>query len=81
LNDVKTLIPLAEQGEFFVHAGVARVVRASVLMNFVDIFGDVPYTEALDATNFNPKVDGGATIYTVALADLDKAIENFNAKV
>ncbi|WP_229362982.1 SusD/RagB family nutrient-binding outer membrane lipoprotein [Flectobacillus sp. BAB-3569] len=80
LNDVKTLIPLAEQGEFFIHAGVARVVRASVLMNFVDIFGDVPYTEALDPSNFNPKVDGGATIYTVALADLDKAIENFNAK-
>lgn len=80
LNDIKTLIPLAEQGEFFVHAGVGRILRASVLMNFVDIFGDVPYTEALDPANFNPKVDGGATLYTVALADLDKAIENLNAK-
>ncbi|WP_044170897.1 SusD/RagB family nutrient-binding outer membrane lipoprotein [Flectobacillus major] len=80
LNDIKTLIPLAEKGEFFVHAGVARVLRASVLVNFVDVFGDVPYTEALDPANFNPKVDAGATIYTVALADIDKAIENFNAK-
>jgi hypothetical protein len=80
LNDVKTLIPLAEKSEFFVHAGAARVIRASVLVNMVDAFGDVPYSEALDAANFNPKVDGGASIYTGALADIDKAIENFNAK-
>lgn len=80
LNDVKTLIPLAEKGEFFVHAGMARFVRASVLVNLVDAFGDVPFTEALDAANFNPKTDGGATVYTAALADLDKAIENFGAK-
>ncbi len=80
LNDVKTLIPIAEKSEFFVHAGAARVIRASVLANFVDAFGDIPLSEALDPTNFNPKVDGGATIYTSALADLDKAVENFNAK-
>jgi hypothetical protein len=80
LNDVKTLIPLAEKSEFFVHAGAARLIRASVLVNLVDVFGDVPYSEALDAANFNPKVDGGATIYTAAIADIDKAIENFGAK-
>jgi hypothetical protein len=80
LNDVKTLIPLAEKSEFFVHAGAARVIRASVLVNLVDAFGDVPFTEALDPSNFNPKIDGGAAIYTSAVADLDKAIENFNAK-
>lgn len=80
LNDVKTLIPLAEKGELLVHAGIARTIRASVLANMVDVFGDVPYSEALNAENFNPKVDGGATIYTAAIADLDKAVENFNAK-
>ncbi|GAA4456990.1 hypothetical protein GCM10023189_27030 [Nibrella saemangeumensis] len=80
LNDVKALIPLAESGELFVHAGIARTLRASVLANLVDVYGDVPYSEALDPANFNPKVDGGASIYTAALADLDKAIENFNAK-
>ncbi len=81
LTDVKTIIPLAEKSELFVHAGVARVIRASVLINLVDTFGDVPYSEAfLGAENFNPKIDGGATIYAVALADIDKAIENFSAK-
>jgi len=77
LNDVKTIIPLAEANRFFVHAGIARTIRASILANLVDGFGDVPYTEALDVANFNPIVDSGASIYTAALADLDKAIENF----
>lgn len=80
LIDVKTLIPLAEKSELFVHAGIARTIRASVLANLVDVFGDVPYSEALDPANFNPKTDGGATIYTAAIADLTKAVENFNAK-
>lgn len=79
LTDVKALIPLAETGGLLVHAGIARTIRASVLNNLVDAFGDVPYSEAIDAANFNPKVDAGASIYTAALADLDKAIENFTA--
>lgn len=80
LNDVKTLIPLAEKAELFVHAGVARTIRAAVLANLVDHFGDVPYSEALDAANFNPKVESGVTIYAAAIKDLDDAIANFTAK-
>jgi hypothetical protein len=80
LNDVKTLIPIAEKSELFVHAGVARTIRAAVLANLVDHFGDVPYGEALDASNFNPKVEGGATIYAAAIKDLDDAVANFSAK-
>ncbi|GAB2612074.1 hypothetical protein GCM10027035_05690 [Emticicia sediminis] len=80
LNDVKTLIPLAEKSELFVHAGVARTIRAAVLANLVDHFGDVPYSEALDAANFNPKVEGGAAIYAAAIKDLDDAAANFTAR-
>ena len=79
LNDIKTILPLAEASGFFIHAGIARTIRASVLANLVDHFGDVPFSEALDAANFNPKAEGGAGIYTAALADLDKAVENFAA--
>jgi hypothetical protein len=80
LNDVKTLIPVAEQSQLFMHAGIARVIRAYVLITLVDFFGDVPLSQALDPANFNPGTDGGAAIYTSALADLDKAIENFGAR-
>lgn len=77
LTDVKTLLPLAEAQKLFVHAGIARTLRASVMLNLVDAFGDVPYSEAIDAANFNPKTDGGAAVYTAALAELDLAITNF----
>jgi Starch-binding associating with outer membrane/Susd and RagB outer membrane lipoprotein len=80
LADVNALIPLAEKGEQFQHAGVARIVRASVLFNLVDAFGDVPYSAALNAENFNPKTDPGADVYAAALADLDKGIANLAAK-
>ena len=79
LNDVKTIIPIAEKSELFVHAGIERTIRAYVSSSLVDGFGDVPYTDALNAENFTPKADGGASVYTAAIADLDKAIENFNA--
>ncbi|GAB3998984.1 hypothetical protein GCM10028807_47940 [Spirosoma daeguense] len=79
MTDVKTMIPLAEAGELFVHAGIARTLRASVLLNLVDAFGDIPYTQAIDAANFNPNVDKADAIYTAALAELDKAIANFGA--
>lgn len=80
LADVSALIPLAEKSELFVHAGIARTIRAMVLMNLVDAYGDVPYAQALDASNFNPTADKGADVYAAALADLNKAAENFNAK-
>lgn len=80
LADVSATIPIAEKGELFVHAGISRVIRAMVLMNLVDFFGDVPYKEALDPANFNPNVDKGSDVYNAALADLNKAIENFNAR-
>jgi hypothetical protein len=80
LNDIKALIPLAEKSELFVHAGAARILRAYTLVTMVDAFGDIPLSDALNAENFNPKADGGAAVYTAALADLDQGIANLAAK-
>lgn len=79
MADINALIPIAEQGSLFVHAGIARVMRAMVLMDLVDFFGDVPYSQALDAAIFNPGADKAADVYAAALADLNKAVENFSA--
>ncbi|GGM84154.1 hypothetical protein GCM10010967_14960 [Dyadobacter beijingensis] len=77
MTDVKTLIPIAETSGFFIHAGIARTIKASVLLNLVDGFGDIPYSEALDIVNFNPRTDPGASVYEAALTILDEAIANF----
>jgi hypothetical protein len=76
LNDIKTLISLAEKQEFFLHTGIARILRSHLLTMLVDHFGDVPYTKALDPNEFNPTLDKGSDLYDLALADLNKAIED-----
>ena len=75
LVNIETLIPLAEEKELNVHLGVAKIIKALTYITLVDVFGDVPFTEALKGTegNFNPKPDAGATIYAAAIALLTEA--------
>ena len=77
LVNAKTLIPLADSKSLFMHEGMAQVIYAYTMMTLVDNFGDVPYSEALDPTNLNPKADGGASIYAACITMLDDAIANF----
>ncbi|MEQ9426522.1 MAG: SusD/RagB family nutrient-binding outer membrane lipoprotein [Cyclobacteriaceae bacterium] len=77
LSDVHTLIGLAEEKELFMHAGMGRTLRAFVLMNMVDLFGDIPLTEAIDPDILEPSLDDGASIYAFVDQDLQTAITNF----
>ena len=75
LTDGFTLIAQADRDGYARHAGMARVMNAYVMIMLVDMFGDVPYTQAFQgSTEFNPGVDTGASVYTVALGLLDKGI-------
>ncbi len=64
------------------HVGIAKVHKAHLFAYMVDVFGDVPFTEALQGeTNPNPVFDNGESIYPSliemlddAKADLDSAI-------
>lgn len=77
LADIKSIIDIGTTSEFFLHTGIAKVLRSHLLTMLVDHFGDVPYSKALDPNEFNPAVDKGADLYTAALADLDAAIVDF----
>lgn len=65
-----------ETNPIYFHVGLAQVLRAYGLITMVDMFGDVPWSEALDASNFNPNVDSGADVYDAAFDLLDEAIGN-----
>ena len=52
----------------------AAAYSAFAYQILVDCFGEVPYTEALDATNLAPKYDDGLTVYKGILSVLDGAI-------
>ncbi|ERM81972.1 hypothetical protein P872_06915 [Rhodonellum psychrophilum GCM71 = DSM 17998] len=79
LNDIKFLEPLAETAGFKRHLGIARTIKAYVLLTMVDYFDAVPLTEALDPANFNPVVDPGAQVYQAAFAALAQARLDFAA--
>jgi len=79
LADINFLLPLAEKSNLQRHMGIAKTIKAMVLMDLVDTYGNVPYSEALDAANFNPKVDDGATVYAAAFKLLDEASAHFTA--
>jgi hypothetical protein len=76
-----TMIPIAEEKSEYMHAGIAQVLKAYTMMTLVDLFGDVPYSEANQGLeNPNPKLDAGKAVYDSAIALLDAAIANFAKK-
>lgn len=79
LADINFLLPLAEKSNLQRHLGIAKTIKAMVLMDLVDTYGNVPYSEAIDPANFSPKVDDGATVYAAALKLLDEASAHFTA--
>lgn len=83
MNDVKLLEQLAEDGDinYDYHLGIARTIRSYVLMTLTDVFGEVPWSEALDPlTTRSPKVDSGEDVYAAAMVSLQQAKANFSGR-
>ncbi|MGM0946438.1 MAG: SusD/RagB family nutrient-binding outer membrane lipoprotein [Bacteroidota bacterium] len=80
LQDIVFLEPLAEEGNFQKHLGISKTIKAMVLFHLVDSYGDVPFSQALDPTEFNPTLDSGESVYDAALAALNEAEGHFNAE-
>ncbi|WP_192348097.1 SusD/RagB family nutrient-binding outer membrane lipoprotein [Algoriphagus sp. Y33] len=79
LADINFLVPLAEELNYQRHLGIAKTIKAMVLFNLVDSYGDVPLSEALDPLNYFPKVDPGASVYEAAFMALNEAAVHFTA--
>ncbi|MDP2088243.1 MAG: SusD/RagB family nutrient-binding outer membrane lipoprotein [Flavobacteriaceae bacterium] len=79
LADIEALLPAATAKQQFVHTGAAKLLKAYTYVTLVDMFGKVPYTEAVQgATNFNPKADDGKFIYQEMFKLIDEAIVDLN---
>lgn len=60
------------------YQSIAKVMKAYDFHQLVDLYGNVPYTEALQgANNLAPKYDNGQTIYDDLIKQLDSAILTF----
>lgn len=70
----------ASEGKDF-YAGIAKVMKAKYFQDLVDLFGNVPYSQAFQLAQFpTPKYDKGEVIYADLQLQLDAAIEIFKNK-
>lgn len=74
LVNIETLLPMAEENKLTTLLGVAKILKAYTYLTLVDLFGDVPQSEALlGLGEFNPSADNGANIYALAITLLGEA--------
>jgi hypothetical protein len=80
-NGQEVLLKAKEEGLPY-HSGVARTIMALSLVNMVDHFNDIPWTQALDAANYPmPEPTEASEIYDAAMEMLDSAIIDFNQTI
>ena len=58
---------------------IARIIKAVNFQLLVDVYNDVPYTQASNPLNIYPKYDSAATIYADLFKQLDTAISMINS--
>ena len=77
LNDYKKIRELSSAEEDWRFYLMATVMRAYTYQVLVDLYDQVPYSEALQGSaNLQPKFDDGYSIYKSLLAEIDTALSN-----
>ncbi|PSL49621.1 SusD-like starch-binding protein associating with outer membrane [Chitinophaga niastensis] len=82
LQNVEDLITQGTANGNLVYVGIAKIIKAYAIGEFVDAYADVPFSEAnkfLSGGIRYPKYDKGADIYPKLFALLDEGIANLNA--
>lgn len=82
LPDVDNILLLADANGLDIHAGTAKLMEAYAMIVAVDLFGDVPYSEAGQGTDIiSPNTDSGQDVYNAAIALIDEAIAQLDGTV
>ena len=75
LNDLHFVITRATEEKDWTYVLMGTVIKAYTLQVLVDIYDQVPYSEAFQgAANLQPKFDDGYSVYKGLLAELDAAL-------
>ncbi|MFT3793851.1 SusD/RagB family nutrient-binding outer membrane lipoprotein [Flavobacterium sp.] len=76
LNSIKVMEPKAtENGQNFI-LGASKIIRCYVLLTLTDMYGSIPYSEALQGNaNLTPKYDSSEAVYAGVYNELNDAIE------
>ena len=78
LQNIDIIIKKSTEVNAPYYGGIAKIFKAYMYSQFVDVYGDVPFSEANKkaAGIIYPKFDKGSDIYPQLIAMLDEAIAN-----
>ena len=79
LNTIKGAEEKANKNNQFFILGANRIIRCYILMTLVDMYGNIPYTEALQGNlSLTPKYDSSELVYEGIYNELTQAINDLN---
>ena len=73
LINTKILIPIAQSKKLTTHVAMAKIFEAYTYLTLVDLYNDVPQSEALLGVKFDPKADNASDVYAYAIGLLNDA--------
>lgn len=78
LTDIETLIAQSQESGDLVYTGVAQILKAYMMTTAVDLWGDVPFSEAtqLEGGVVSPVFDDQVEIYQACFSLLDEGKAN-----
>ncbi len=79
-TNLNSLLGTATEQGNMIYAGIGKIIQVDAFSKAVDIWGDIPYSEAnkLGESIIAPTFDDQVVIYTSLFALLDEAIANLN---
>lgn len=83
LINVEEMLKVAKKNGDVNYEAIALTLRAWMMSNLTDMFGDVPFSEAAlgEQGKFNPKFDSQKEIYAQLFTDLEKANTLYQSKL
>ncbi|MFC0774513.1 SusD/RagB family nutrient-binding outer membrane lipoprotein [Terrimonas alba] len=78
IQDSRVMKSLAEEKNAYQHIGVAAITEAMNMSLLIDLFGDVPYSQALDKNILKPSYDKAEDVYAECLKLIDEGITQLN---
>lgn len=75
LTDIREIERIGGEAGYTNYTGVAKILKGYIFSVLVDLWGDVPFTQAnLGSLEPTPSFDSGAEVYAAAMALIDEGI-------
>lgn len=74
LSDIRNAKKIALERENWNYYLIATCLEAYAFQILTDFYGDIPYAEANDPTNFTPGFNTGEKVYDLMISDLNNAL-------